>query len=80
MLRYWISVSIILLNGCQLYGGLGHDFNRGTDMWNNPVGIVGARQPLGKHFELDYRHVSNMGGSDEGAVNSVSILVKVGRP
>ena len=77
------------------YGGVGYDFGgselKGVldtdtdtivfrqDAWENPVGILGLRYPLGDHFELDYRHTSSL-GSDEDLVNSdaVSFILKIG--
>lgn len=47
-----------------------------TDYWRNPVGILGVRQPLGDHFELDYRHISSMGGHDSVSSDAVSFLFK----
>jgi len=78
-----------------LYGGVGYDVGgsevKGVlptdtdtivfrqDAWDNPIGIVGLRYPMGKHFELDYRHISSLGsGSDIVNSDAVSVIVKIG--
>jgi hypothetical protein len=48
------------------------------EAWKNPVGIVGLRYPLGENFELDYRHISSIGGGDLVNSDAISLLFKVG--
>ena len=78
-----------------MYGGIGYDIGGAQiqgvadtdtdtvifqeDLWDNPIGIVGLRYPLGDHVELDYRHTSNLGsGNDIGQSDAVSVLIKIG--
>jgi len=78
-----------------LYGGVGYDvggseikgvFDTDTDTivfrqdaWDNPIGIVGLRYPLGENFEIDYRHISSLGtGHDIVNSDAVSVLFKIG--
>lgn len=77
-----------------LYGGVGYDVGgselKGTldtdtdtivfrqDAWSNPVGILGLRYPMGKHFELDYRHISSFGSNDLVNSDAVSVIMKIG--
>lgn len=77
-----------------LYGGVGYDFGgselKGVlptetdtivfrqDAWENPVGILGLRYPMGDHFELDYRHTSSLGGDDLINSDAVSVIMKIG--
>lgn len=77
-----------------IYGGVGYDFGgselKGVletdtdsivfrqDAWENPIGILGVRYPLGESFELDYRHISSFGGDDLINSDSVSLIMKIG--
>jgi len=75
---------VLLLTGCatQFYAGVGYDLSDSTfdqeNVWHNPVGVVGGSFPIGNAVVLDYRHISNMGGSDVIESSVVSVLVVFG--
>lgn len=90
----FLSLLLLQGCATTLYGGVGYDFGgselKGVldtdtdsivfrqDAWENPIGILGLRYPMGDHWELDYRHISSFGGDDLINSDAISVIVKIG--
>ena len=78
----------------SLHMGMGYDFSDSDingvvdtdtetvifhkEVWSNPVGIVGLSYPITEHLDLEYRHISSLGGEDLISSDTLSVILTIG--